>query len=53
LIEKEVRLSWNKDCGFFLRRLIKFSLGIELFIFFCRGECCSRSRVLLCREKIA
>ncbi len=50
---KEVRFSWDKDCGFFLRRLIKFSLGIELFSLFCRGECCGRCKVLLRREKIA
>ncbi len=31
---KEVRFSWDKNCGFFLRILIKFSLGIELFFLF-------------------
>lgn len=31
---KQVRFSWDKDCGFFLRILIKFSLGIESFFFF-------------------
>jgi hypothetical protein len=31
---KEVRFPWDKNCGFFLRRLIKFSLGNEPFFFF-------------------